>query len=163
MMPRINVGLLWSIIFRLTESQGSTKSQEERDIAIGRIFGIMAIVNSGLIKTNASLQDIQVLTEFLIKTFNSKVYLRIPAMEVILCLLDEIKDLEIGSEGISFAILKCITTGEYIEEVWMLIKLQSQEIDYDWKTLLPEWHNGNPLHRKNIKKLVDLLKVTRLY
>lgn len=26
-MPRINVGLLWSIILKLTESQGSTKGQ----------------------------------------------------------------------------------------------------------------------------------------
>lgn len=88
----------------------------------------MAVVNSGLIKSNASLNDIQVLIDFLIKTFHSKIYLRIPAMEVILSLLDEIKELEIGSEGISFAILKCITTGEYIEEIWMVVKLQNQEV-----------------------------------
>ena len=128
-MPKIDVGLLWQILLKLTESQGSTKGQEERDIAIGRIFGVMAIINSGLLKTNASLTQVQGLIDFLIMTFHSKIYLRIPAMEVILSLIDEIKELKWGSEGISYSILKCITSGEYIEEIWMLMILQNQEVN----------------------------------
>ena len=90
----------------------------------------MAIINSGLLKTNASLTQVQGLIDFLIMTFHSKVYLRIPAMEVILSLIDEIKELKWGSEGTSYSILKCITSGEYIEEIWMLMILQNQEVNY---------------------------------
>ena len=50
-------------------------------------------------------------------------------MEVILSLIDEIKELKWGSEGISYSILKCITSGEYIEEIWMLMILQNQEVN----------------------------------
>ena len=88
----------------------------------------MAIINSGLLKTNSKITDVHELIDFLIKTFKSKVYLRIPAMEVILALLEEIKDLEFGNEGISYAILKCVTDGGNIEEIWMVAVLQSLEV-----------------------------------
>lgn len=157
---KIKINVLWGFIITLTESKGSTNSKEERDISIGRIFGVMAIVNSGMIKkTGIQLQDFKEIVDFLIKSFHFKVYLRIPAMEVLLSLLEDIKQESIGEEGISYSILKGIKTGNEVEEIWMIIRLQnSLQVKYDWETLLQEWINGDPLERQNLKKLVSVLQ-----
>ncbi|KAJ1832307.1 DNA-directed DNA polymerase, partial [Coemansia sp. RSA 2703] len=48
-IPCISVKLVLSMLWRHTEATNSMKGQEQRDMRFGRIFGLLAVVQSGII------------------------------------------------------------------------------------------------------------------
>lgn len=163
-MPKIKTALLLDMLFILTESQGSTKGQEERDIYFGRLFGLVAIAESGILSdpTQTESEDVVLILERLIEFTRAKIYLKAPAFKAILLVLKQVQQSLMYSKVSNYAIAAALTGEDSsfgCEELWLVVCLQAREVvDAPWPTLLPDWHNGSPLHPKNLDKLVDLLK-----
>lgn len=85
LMPFTPCHILFRIINRHTETTGSMKGTEERDIIFGRVFGYMALIQSGLVASvkNSRLVDIQDIITHVMDQAVKKTYLREWAFEVL--------------------------------------------------------------------------------
>ena len=83
-LPFATVAAVRPVLFELTESSSGMKGADERDMFFGRLFGIAALVRSGLVARPATTEaDYDALIGALHKLRDRKTYLRELATEVL--------------------------------------------------------------------------------
>ncbi|KAJ3287161.1 hypothetical protein HK104_008733 [Borealophlyctis nickersoniae] len=155
----IPVSTIMSLLLKLTDTAG-TKPQEEREIYFGRIFGIMAICQSGMLqRSTTQWSDLQQMLEQLQKVATSKSYLKEACYKVIIRMFEEASKSHLRDEALPSIVEIVLKDGiTSPEDLWFAIVAQKYLQEYDWAKRLPDWKHGKPLNPKNKALLVDVLK-----
>ncbi|KAK9766822.1 DNA-directed DNA polymerase [Basidiobolus ranarum] len=155
----IPVKVITELIFKHSEITGNMKGQEERDILFGRIFGFMAIIQSGMIaRETTELADIQELIKNLVEYSSTKSYLREPCYQLVIAMLPHVQKLSFKDEAVNLIISETLKNGlKTPEEIDLVLAMQPQ-FSLDWAALLPQWKHGDVLHSSNLQKLALILK-----
>jgi DNA polymerase phi len=151
--------------------------QEERDVLFARLFGLTAVIQSGLLvrsrplqssassATNASsLSSFQDALTQLIALGEKKSWIRESAWWTIAIAADALKDSDVfWRDGAVDAMLQIIFVDNKIwspEKVALTLKLQSTYSNKDWsKFMAPSFKNPNLLNGGNLNSLSQILKV----
>ncbi|KAJ3004845.1 DNA-directed DNA polymerase [Thoreauomyces humboldtii] len=155
----LNVTTVLSLLTKLTQTEGA-KGQEEREVLFGRIFGIMAICQAGMLSRPTTTQaDIDTIVTSLLKFASSKSYLRETCFRVLLTVVEETKGTAL-EKGVVDAIIPAVLVNEIEnpEDLWFALAMQAAHPEYDWATVLPSWKHSRVLHRKNQTQLIEILK-----
>ncbi|CAA7265434.1 unnamed protein product [Cyclocybe aegerita] len=165
-----------SVLMDSTKHQGSMSGQEERDAFFARLFGIMSIIQSGLVvRTTAlpnsgsssavasSLESYEQIINELVNLGDKKSWLRESAWFAISMLVDTLfeSDIPWKNEAISKTLdtLFVKATLWSTEKVALALKLQDQYPKRDWKVLLsPHFKNPDLLASGNLSALARILK-----
>lgn len=139
---------VYSLLISSTENQGGMKASEERDLLLGRLFGIKAIVSSGLIFRSSSDVDSQLkiwnsLVDDLDSLTRKRSWLSESAGWVLTCGM--LQNLLAHSEPISWKETALKTLVQKIvlqnnswnlEKLAMAILLQRYNVTIDWDSIL---------------------------
>ncbi|RKO89758.1 DNA polymerase phi-domain-containing protein, partial [Blyttiomyces helicus] len=153
------VSTVLEMLTKLTDTTGA-KGQEEREIYFGRIFGLMAICESGMLaRPHTTFDDVKQILSGLMKYATTKSYLKESCYKVILTLVEKLEGTEFRDEAVPHIISTVLHEGiSSVDDLWFAIVLQAKEKDFDWATLLPTWKKGKVLHPKSVKQLAEFLK-----
>ncbi|KAJ1815007.1 DNA-directed DNA polymerase, partial [Coemansia sp. RSA 2598] len=156
----ISVKLVLSLLWRYTEATNSMKGQEQRDMHFGRIFGLMALVQSGIIarKGTTSVEIRKIVME-LASTGAKKSYLREIAYVTLASIVPELSKFDFRDEAISMFVAVALDKGaiETPDELFLAMCLRKAYPDYDWHSAFPHWHGKHMLSQKNANKLAPIL------
>jgi DNA polymerase phi len=151
--------------------------QEERDVLFARLFGLSAVIQSGLIVRGGSLDTSassttqastlecynQTIAE-LLALGEKKSWLRESAWWTILLGVDALNDSDIEwkEDAVDFTLQQLFVENKAWspEKVALTLKLQNLYPDRDWhKFLSPPFKNANLLHTGSLHLLARILKV----
>ncbi|KAF9246115.1 DNA polymerase phi-domain-containing protein [Melanogaster broomeanus] len=169
-----------TLIIDSTKRQGSMSGQEERDVLFARLFGLTAVVQSGLLVREkplpsssssstpvSSLQTYKAVLASLLEIGEAKSWLRESAWWTIGLAIDSVQ-----SSSVSWKVDALDSTIEALystenESVWspekvaMALKLQLITPNHDWdRTLAPIFKGHNILSPSNLLPLGRILKHT---
>lgn len=152
--------------------------QEERDVLFARLFGLMSVIQSGLIvrttplaasassSTTASTSESyhEIITQ-LVELGDKKSWLRESAWFAISLALDALHESSVAwkDEAFERALVLIFRTNTYwsTEKVALALKLKDYQPEADWKSLLaPVFKNGNIMSSANLSTLARILKVS---
>ncbi|KAG6919948.1 hypothetical protein DXG01_013297 [Tephrocybe rancida] len=165
-----------SLIVDGTNTQGSMTGQEERDVLFARLFGLTAVIQSGLIVRTGSLiasassaadastpSSYEETIKELLALGEKKSWLRESAWWTISLAIDALKESTVSwkSNAIDNT-LQQVFVGYDIwspEKVALALKLQVSYPDQDWRKLfVPVFKNPDLLHTGNLQSLARILK-----
>ncbi|KIO06410.1 hypothetical protein M404DRAFT_24641 [Pisolithus tinctorius Marx 270] len=171
-----------SLISDSTKKQGSMSGQEERDILFARLFGLTAVIRSGLLvrqtplpssgSSNTQVSSIEGYEEVLkklIEVGETKSWLRESAWWTVGLAIDAVQE-----SSVPWKVKALDTTVEYLfskekesfwspEKVAMTLKLQPLLPNHDWEsTLAPVFKGFNILAVANLPSLGRILKESAL-
>ncbi|KAJ3735465.1 DNA polymerase phi-domain-containing protein [Lentinula guzmanii] len=167
---------IFTLIMDATKSQGSMTGQEERDVLFARLFGMTAIIQSGLIVRTKPLTTSQssatlassfagydhILTELLVLG-EKKAWLRESAWWAIGLAADSLKAAEVPwkDEAVNATIQHLF----FVNKVWspekvaLALKLKDAFQELDWRSLVsPTFKNPDLLSNANLQTLALILK-----
>ncbi|KAK0210612.1 DNA polymerase phi-domain-containing protein [Desarmillaria ectypa] len=165
-----------SLIMDATKTQKSMTGQEERDVLFARLFGITAVIQSGLfIRTDplpesassstsaSSLQSFEDIVSELIALGEKKSWLRESAWWTILLALEALNSSNVPwkEEGFGYSIEATLgSDSQWMpEKVALILKLQHLRPDHDWrKYTSPMFKNPDLLSTGNYHTLGQILK-----
>ncbi|TPX59586.1 hypothetical protein PhCBS80983_g02349 [Powellomyces hirtus] len=155
----LDVSVVLSMLTKLTQTEGA-KGQEEREILFGRIFGLMAICQAGMLsRASTTVEDVKSMITSLLKYASSKSYLKEICFRVLLTIMDNVKGTLLEHEVLASIIPTVLDKEiETPEDLWFGIVMQTRYPDFEWATVLPSWKHAQVLHRKNQTQLVEILK-----
>ncbi|KAJ4480701.1 DNA polymerase phi-domain-containing protein [Lentinula edodes] len=167
---------IFALIMDATKSQGSMTGQEERDVLFARLFGMTAIIQSGLIvrtkplptsQSSATLASSfegyeQVLTELLVLG-EKKSWLRESAWWAISLAADSLKAAEVPwkDEAVHATAQHLFVENKIWspEKIALALKLQSAFEEFNWRPLFsPTFKNPDLLSNVNLQTLALILK-----
>ncbi|KAI6103557.1 DNA polymerase phi-domain-containing protein [Pisolithus sp. B1] len=185
LLSRINTVTCTQVVSLISDSskkQGSMTGQEERDILFARLFGLTAVIRSGLLvrqtplpssgSSNTQVSSIESYEEVLKKLIEigeAKSWLRESAWWTVGLAIDAVQD-----SSVSWKAKALGTTVEYLfskdkesfwspEKVAMTLKLQPLWPNHDWdSTLAPVFKGPNILSAGNLAPLGRVLKESAL-
>lgn len=152
--------------------------QEERAVLFARLFGLMSIIQSGLIVRTSplaasassstaasSLESYHEVITQLVELGDKKSWLRESAWFAISLALDALYQSNVAwkDEAFEKAVVLLFKTNTYwsTEKVALALKLQDYQSQADWKTLLaPVFKNGDIMSSANLSSLARILKVS---
>lgn len=147
------------------------KGPEERDLLFARLFGMHAIVTSGVIfRPTSSLHDWRVAVEETLYLGDRKTWLRESASWVVQCATKQLlsmQDLEWRAEGIQVVVNAFFSGNATIdwtpERAAMAVLLQRYDVDAPWdKITKPAFSSPNLLSSEaNVVTLARILRVSR--
>ncbi|KAJ2784893.1 DNA-directed DNA polymerase [Coemansia javaensis] len=156
---RVVLDLLWSS----TEATRSMKGQEQRDVWFGRVFGMMAVVQSGLLGRAgaATAVDLRKMAMELAAIGGKKSYLREVAYAVLgamVPVLGRLSGADMG-ELVAMFVDVALDKGaiETPDELLLALRLRRAYPGYDWAAALPQWHGAHMLSAKNAARVVPIL------
>ncbi|KAF8652685.1 hypothetical protein AX16_004190 [Volvariella volvacea WC 439] len=165
-----------TLIMDGTKTQGSMTGQEERDILFARLFGLTAVVQSGLLvrkgtlttsaSTSSEVSSLEILKEVigqLVGLGEKKSWLRESAWWSISLTVDVLKGSEVAWKGEAVdAMLQSLFADHKAwspEKVALALKLQTLYPDKGWKDLLtPALKSSIVLSNPNLQALAKILK-----
>ncbi|KAG6895358.1 hypothetical protein C0992_001665, partial [Termitomyces sp. T32_za158] len=167
-----------ALIVNGSKVQSSMSGQEERDVLFARLFGLTAVVQSGLVVRTGTLNtsassaaDASTLSSFeevikeLLFLGEKKSWLRESAWWTINLAMDALKDSQVAWRD--DAVLKTIQQLFVDYDIWspekvaLTLKLQGSYPDQDWRKLCsPAFKNPDLLHIGNLQNLARILKAT---
>ncbi|RDB24111.1 DNA polymerase V [Hypsizygus marmoreus] len=165
-----------ALIMDGTKSQGSMTGQEERDVLFARLFGLTAVIQSGLLirtgslKTSASsapqastLASYEETIKELLALGEKKSWLRESAWWTITLAVDALQASEVpwkeDAVGVTLEHLFVENKIWSPEKVALTLKLQSLYPDREWrKYFSPSFKNPDLLHASNLQSLARILK-----
>ncbi|KAJ3923602.1 DNA polymerase phi-domain-containing protein [Lentinula edodes] len=169
---------IFALIMDATKSQGSMTGQEERDVLFARLFGMTAIIQSGLIvrtkplptsQSSATLASSfegyeQVLTE-LLALGEKKSWLRESAWWAISLAADSLKATEVPwkDEAVHATAQHLFVENKIWspEKIALALKLQSAFEEFNWRPLFsPTFKNPDLLSNVNLQTLALILKAS---
>ncbi|KAJ2726537.1 DNA-directed DNA polymerase [Coemansia sp. Benny D115] len=162
-IPCISVPLVLSLLWRHTEAVGSMSNQEQRDMHFGRIFGLMALVQSGILtREGTTSADISKIVAELVAVGAKKPYLREIAYSTIVSMVPALGQFSFRDELITTIVAVALDKGviETPEELNLALRLRRTYPDYDWYSALPLWQTKHMLSEKNVGKLASILSET---
>ncbi|KAJ7470617.1 DNA polymerase phi-domain-containing protein [Mycena latifolia] len=166
------------LVIDATKSQGSMTGQEERDVIFARLFGLTAIIQSGLIvrtkplpfsassETSASsLVSFQEAVSNLLALGEKKSWLRESAWWTLGLAIDALTASDVPWKNNAFdATVECVfgeNSAWSPEKVAITLKLQNIQPDRDWrKFLCPTFKHPDLLGNANLLTLGRILKET---
>jgi DNA polymerase phi len=162
-----------SLIIESTKAQGGTTGQEERDIMFARLFGITAIVQSGLLLRTTTISTSsnpassldgfkEVVTE-LVALGEKKSWLRESSWWTIGLALDPLRESSVDwkKDAIDFTIEAVLQRSWSPEKVALVLKLQELNPTYAWTPALqPTFKSGDVLNTGTMQTLARILKVS---
>lgn len=165
-----------TLIMDGTKTQGSMTGQEERDVLFARLFGLTAIVQSGLLTRAGTLVSSasaaqasslaayeEVIKELLVLG-EKKSWLRESAWWTIVLAVDLLKESEISwkMDAVEATLHHLFVENKEWspEKVALTLKLQTLYPDRDWRKLFsPSFKNPDLVHAANLQNLARILKV----
>ncbi|KIM59218.1 hypothetical protein SCLCIDRAFT_10017 [Scleroderma citrinum Foug A] len=185
LLSRINTIMcsqIVSLISDSTKKQSSMMGQEERDVLFARLFGLTAVIRSGLLVRQtplpssgsansqvSSLESYRDVLEKLLEIGEAKSWLRESAWWTIGLAIDTV---QAASPSVPWKMEALDTTVEHLfskgresglwtpEKVAMLLKLQPLTPNYDWDSALaPMFKGSNLFSSANLVPLGRILKV----
>ncbi|KAF8212387.1 DNA polymerase phi-domain-containing protein [Mycena galopus ATCC 62051] len=177
-LDTVTCSQILALVMDATKSQGSMTGQEERDVIFARLFGLTAIIQSGLIvrtkplpfsassQTSASsLASFQEAVSNLIALGEKKSWLRESAWWSLALAIDALNASEVPwREGAFDATVECVFSENSAwspEKVAITLKLQNIQPDRDWrKYLCPGFKSPDLLANTNLQTLGRILKET---
>jgi len=154
--------------------------QEERDVLFARLFGLTAVIQSGLLVRTGALEtpassapQASTLTGYeetikaLFALGEKKSWLRESAWWSIALAVDPLKDSEVPwkTEAVEVTLQQLFVENKIWspEKVALGLKLQTLYPDRDWRKLFsPSFKNPDLLHSANLQNLAQILKVNRV-
>ncbi|KAJ7098057.1 DNA polymerase phi-domain-containing protein [Mycena belliarum] len=167
-----------ALVIDATKSQGSMTGQEERDIIFARLFGLTAIIQSGLIvrtkplpfsassETSASsIVSFQEAVSNLVTLGEKKSWLRESAWWTLGLAIDALNASEVSWKDNAFDLaIECVFSEHPAwspEKIAITLKLQCIQPDRDWrKCLSPTFKHPDLLGNANLLVLGRILKET---
>lgn len=150
----VPLAAILDLLEKHTVVTGSAKGSEEKEMLLGRLFGLAAVVHSGyLARDSTESEDILRLANTLVTLSASKSYLAEPAFAVLGSMIPDIAkrpDAESLASELAKAALDPLDT---FDALALALALQSAFPNLDWQELLPEWKKGDLLRSENLEKL----------
>lgn len=170
-MPQLSPSHVISLVLRSSITSNSQKGTEQRDALFARLFGLMAVIDSGLLlRPTASLEDFKLTLGELWGLGEKKAWIREPAwwaaIRGVRALLnaEQMSWKEQAIQAVVDRVYGKAGAGAMPwtqEQVALTLLLQSHRPDLDWKSLLsPAFKNGNVLAVTNLHVLSRILKET---
>ncbi|KAJ2455201.1 DNA-directed DNA polymerase [Coemansia sp. RSA 2336] len=156
----ISVKLVLDLLWKSTEATNSMKGQEQRDMRFGRIFGLMALVQSGIVTRRGTTPvEIRKIVMELAAIGAKKSYLREIAYVTMTAMVPMLKQLEGRDELIGMFVEVGLDKGavETPDELLLAMRLRRQYPGYDWHAALPQWHGRHMLGARNGAKVAKIL------
>ncbi|KAK7014985.1 DNA polymerase phi-domain-containing protein [Favolaschia claudopus] len=175
-LDTVNCSQIMALVNDATKSQGSMTGQEERDVLFARLFGLTAIIQSGLIvrtkplpfsassETSASsLANFQEAITTLVALGEKKSWLRESAWWSLSLAIDALNTSDVQWKVPAFdATIQCIFNENIPwspEKVAITLKLQNMLPDQEWRKLLsPAFKSSDLLANANLQILGRILK-----
>ncbi|KAJ6496539.1 DNA polymerase phi-domain-containing protein [Mycena vitilis] len=177
-LDTVTCSQILALVIDATKPQGSMTGQEERDVIFARLFGLTAIVQSGLIvrtkplpfsassETSASsLTSFQSAISSLVELGEKKSWLRESAWWSLGLAIDALRISDVPwKDGAFDATVECVFGENTVwspEKVAITLKLQNIQPDRDWrKFLCPALKSPDLLANANLQTLGKILKET---
>ncbi|KAJ1771650.1 DNA-directed DNA polymerase [Coemansia sp. RSA 1813] len=159
-VPNISVKLVLDLLWKCTEATNGMKGQEQRDMRFGRIFGLMALVQSGIIaRTGTTPIEIRKIVMELTAMGAKKSYLRETAYVTLVSMVTILGSFSFAEELITMFVAVALDKGtiETPDELYLAMCLRRKYPWYDWATALPHWHGKHMLSEKNVRRIVPIL------
>ncbi|KAJ2782186.1 DNA-directed DNA polymerase [Coemansia interrupta] len=160
-IPCISVKLVLSMLWKHTEATNSMKGQEQRDMRFGRIFGLLAVVQSGIIgrREGTTAVEMRKMVMELAAIGAKKSYLREVAYVTLAAMVPTLGLFPFRKELIAMFVSVALSEGaiETPDELLLALRLRSTYQKYDWAGALPQWHGRHLLFARNSKRLVSIL------
>ncbi|KAJ2543485.1 DNA-directed DNA polymerase, partial [Coemansia sp. RSA 1933] len=159
-VPSISVKLVLDLLWKSTEATNSMKGQEQRDMRFGRIFGVMAVVQSGIV-TRAGTTPIEIrkMVMELTAVGDKKSYLRETAYVTLAAMVPMLGSFPFAEELITMFVSVALDKGtiETPDELYLALRLRHKYPWYHWAAALPQWQGKHMLSEKNVRKIVPIL------
>ncbi|KAJ7905348.1 hypothetical protein B0H14DRAFT_2659931 [Mycena olivaceomarginata] len=177
-LDTVTCSQILALVIDATKSQGSMTGQEERDVIFARLFGLTAIIRSGLIvrtkplpfsassETSASsLASFQETVSNLIALGEKKSWLRESAWWSLGLAIDALNASDVPwKDGAFDATVECVFSENAAwspEKVAITLKLQNIQPDRDWRKIpCPAFKSPDLLANANLQTLGRVLKET---
>ncbi|TIA92729.1 hypothetical protein E3P99_00514 [Wallemia hederae] len=169
-LPLFQVAHVLPLIKHFTTPEGNVKGSEERDLIFGRLFGLQAIVESGLVsRPTTTLEDFEEIMRNVTDLGRSKVWLKEATGWTTLNALKEVTDKKVAwlEEGVKKTI-EILFTGDE-KDVWgpekvgILLWLQSTYHQFDYSQYTDSvFKHALPLAPQNLTVLARILKETSI-
>lgn len=161
-VPCISVKLVLDLLWKYTTATKSMKGQEQRDMRFGRIFGLMALLQSGILaerKQSVGLADIRRIVGELATIGAKKSYLREISYVTLASMVPVLGGFEFDQDLVALFVGVALGKGriETPDELYLALRLRQYYPEYDWHSALPKWHGKHMLAQKNLGKLVSIL------
>ncbi|KAJ3193239.1 hypothetical protein HK101_005175 [Irineochytrium annulatum] len=163
----LRVKAILDMLEHYTQATKSMSGQEERDVLFGRVFGLRAIVLSGMLeRDHTTVEDLDRIVESLTGIASTKSYLREACFDLLNSVMASIAS-KGGALGkrIPGIVEKVLTDGlTSPEELWFVIHLQSlnfKKPKIHWEQHLEDWERpSSVLHMCHKVELANILKET---
>ncbi|KAJ2743680.1 DNA-directed DNA polymerase [Coemansia sp. BCRC 34301] len=157
----ISVKVVLDLLWKYTMATKSMKGQEQRDMRFGRIFGLMALLQSGIVSragTTTSVEIRKIVVE-LAAIGAKKSYLREIAYVTLASMVPMLSGFAGRDELITMFVAVALDKGsiETPDELYLAMQLRRQYPDYDWHSAFPQWQGKHMFAEKNVGKLVGIL------
>ncbi|KAI9506816.1 DNA polymerase phi-domain-containing protein [Coemansia spiralis] len=159
-VPNISVKLVLDLLWKSTEATNNMKGQEQRDMRFGRIFGLMALVQSDIItRTSTTPIEIRKIVMELTAVGAKKSYLREIAYVTLASMVPMLRKFSFTEELITMFVDVALDKGaiETPDELYLAMRLRREYPWYDWIAALPHWHGKHMLSQKNLKNFAPIL------
>jgi DNA polymerase phi len=151
--------LALDLLHDITEKNGTSSGQEEREFYFARLFGYQSFGLSGMLsRPSTTLDDISLICENIIKYSNKKNYLQTACCAVLLVVLEAAQAHEYKDEMTRTILEKYLKVNhDSPDAVWFVLEAKKLTNYHQWSALLPDWKNGEILSKKNKGKLINSL------
>ncbi|KAJ1668954.1 DNA-directed DNA polymerase, partial [Coemansia sp. RSA 25] len=156
----ISVKVVLDLLWKYTMATKSMKGQEQRDMRFGRIFGLMALLQSGIVeRAGTTSVEIRKIVGELAAIGAKKSYLREIAYVTLASMVPMLGGFAARDELITMFVAVALDKGaiETPDELYLAMQLRRQYPDYDWHSAFPQWQGKHMFAEKNVGKLVGIL------
>ncbi|KAJ1958616.1 DNA-directed DNA polymerase, partial [Dispira parvispora] len=137
------------------------KGQEERDFLFGRLFGYLAIIQSGMLTRSTNLEeDVTRVVQGVLEVAHAKSFLLLPGYQALICLLRTFRTVEdqgsqVAEQVVKLVLAQGLTTAESLDVV---LTAQRWYPQLDYSDLLQNtWQTGCVLALENIPRVEQVL------
>ncbi|KAJ2738454.1 DNA-directed DNA polymerase [Coemansia sp. Cherry 401B] len=159
-VPCITVKLVLDLLWQSTEATKGMKGQEQRDMRFGRIFGLMALVQSGIVtRASTTAVDMRKIVMELAAIGAKQWYLREIAYVTLTSMVPMLGKFGIRDELITMFVAVALDKGAVTtaDELLLALRLRRQYPGYDWHTALGQWHGRHMLGARNAGRVAQVL------
>ncbi|KAJ2159489.1 DNA-directed DNA polymerase [Coemansia sp. RSA 552] len=157
----ISVKLVLDLLWKNTEATNGMKGQEQRDMRFGRIFGLMALVQSGIIPARAGTTPVEIrkIVMELAGVGTKKSYLREIAYTTLGAMVPKLRGFSFSEELVSMLVSVALDNGAIgtPDELLLALRLRRAYPGHNWPQALPQWRGAHMLSAKNVTKVAAIL------
>ncbi|KAI8080065.1 DNA polymerase phi-domain-containing protein [Halteromyces radiatus] len=157
----IGTNLVLDLLCQYTERTNGMSGEEVRDMLFGRLFGIMAIVASGLLtrSSSTSVDDVLRILDLVSEIANAKTYLNEVCYHVIINMLPHVNKMEkkdqVMDKIMTLFLRESIAN---VDEVNLTLAIQQQVSDVDLSRAFKGWASQNVFDRANLPHVALIVR-----